>query len=524
MPTCRLNKLAYLLLSIAILLAIIVLASTAFVDIPPSISTYAVATAVSILPASLIAVVSLTLATASRELAKRNALVRKMDAIEGLAVVTDICSDKTGTLTVGKMVTKKAWIPCGPEGKADTKVGTVYEVENGSDPYYPRGAVRLLPQAEFEATKGPLPEPPAANPEDVEDSDDDWSENLVNPADMDDRLRELVLCSGLCNMATIHHDTKADTWQANGDATEVALQVFAHKLGHGKPALTRTRAHHAPDAARQPSLSRQASRVSAAQSILHNKHFELVIEHPFDSSVKRMSTAWSLVGQNGDAGKETLVFLKGAVERVLDRCGFVSMSDEHAPMSEQIKEEIIARMDEFAAEGLRVLCLSGRRVQISANEIKALPRDELEKDMCFLGLVGIYDPPRPQSRGAVLQAQEAGITVRMATGDHPATARAIAKAVAIIDDTAPPNAVITGQAFDAMSEDEIDAMPDLPLVIARCAPETKVRLIEALHRRKIYGMTRFCIMTGDGVNDSPALKRADCGVGESFMRVLVDIG
>lgn len=123
------------------------------------------------------------------------------------------------------------------------------------------------------------------------------------------------------------------------------------------------------------------------------------------------------------------------------------------------------------------------------------------------------DPPRPQSRGAVLQAREAGVTVRMVTGDHPATAAAIAKTVAIIDNTSSKSAVTTGQAFDALSEDEIDALPDLPLVIARCAPETKVRLIEALHRRKIYGMTRFCVMTGDGVNDAPALKRADCGIG-----------
>ncbi len=110
----------------------------------------------------------------------------------------------------------------------------------------------------------------------------------------------------------------------------------------------------------------------------------------------------------------------------------------------------------------------------------------------------------------------------MVTGDHPATAAAIAKTVAIIDNTSSKTAVTTGQAFDALSEDEIDALPELPLVIARCAPETKVRMIEALHRRKIYGMTRFCVMTGDGVNDSPALKRADCGIGELLARHHLD--
>lgn len=98
----------------------------------------------------------------------------------------------------------------------------------------------------------------------------------------------------------------------------------------------------------------------------------------------------------------------------------------------------------------------------------------------------------------MLEATQAGITTRMLTGDHPATASAIAKAVAILRDDHPKGAVMTGQQFDALSEQEIDALPELPVVIARCAPETKVRMVEALHRRKVWGMTRFAVMTGDG--------------------------
>jgi P-type Na+/K+ transporter len=233
---------------------------------------------------------------------------------------------------------------------------------------------------------------------DVEDNDA-WTDNVVNPSDMDSRLQELVLCAGLCNNATIHHDTKADTWQANGDATEIALQVFAHKLAHGRPNLTRNKKTH------------DLQRVTTKNSVDHIKqsdeHFELVVEHPFDSTIKRMSTAWRVVSANGESD-ECLVFLKGAIERVLDRCAFVSMADELVPVTDELKEDIIAKVDEvgvrerrdmvaptdmqtlqLAAEGLRVLGLSGKKVRKTADQVKATPRNDLEDIMCFLGLAGI---------------------------------------------------------------------------------------------------------------------------------------
>jgi magnesium-transporting ATPase (P-type) len=198
---------------------------------------------------------------------------------------------------------------------------------------------------------------------------------------MERRLRELVLCAGLCNMATIHHDSKADTWQANGDATEIALQVFAHKLAHGKPNLTRMK--------KTNELTRINSKNSAVRASLNDGHFELVIEHPFDSTIKRMSTAYHLVGSSTFPADVTYVFLKGAVERVLDSCAYVSLAEQQVPLTEDLKADIIARMDMLAAEGLRVLCLSGKKLEVSPEKVKALPRDELESDMCFLGLAGI---------------------------------------------------------------------------------------------------------------------------------------
>ncbi len=173
--------------------------------------------------------------------------------------------------------------------------------------------------------------------ENDDDDNDFWTENIVNPADMDPRLQEMVLCSALCNMATIHHDSESNTWQANGDATEIALQVFAHKLAHGKTNLTR--AHK-----KSNDLRRFNSHTSSVPHRFSEGHFELVIEHPFDSTIKRMSTAWKAGNADGPSD-ECFVFLKGAIERVLDRCSYVSMADEQVALTDELKDDILARVD-----------------------------------------------------------------------------------------------------------------------------------------------------------------------------------
>lgn len=499
----KLNKLAYTLLGMALVLAFIVVASTGFVTVPDSIATYAVATAVSLLPASLVAVVTMSLASASRDLANKNAVCRRMDAIEALSIVTDICSDKTGTITVGKMVLKKAWVPMKgvsiapgtdtpTSGKADTATGQAYEVESGSDPFYPRGVVKsIVPESPTDSSNETLPTP-------NNDSDDDiTSESVIQLDEIPGPLLDMVHCASLCNMATLHKG-ESDAWEANGDATEIALQVFANKMGHGKGHLTHAHRSHKTADAHIPKAKVEG-------------HYEILVEHPFDSNVKRMSTAYAHFPSPGAEADEILIHMKGAVERVLDRCSHIGIG-QIAKLEAANKEEIIAKMDELAGEGLRVLALSAKRVPTTEKDsIATVPRDDLENGFCFLGLVGIYDPPRPQSRGAVMECKAAGLIPHMLTGDHPATARAISLAVGILDNESPESAVMTGQQFDALSEDQIDALPELPLVIARCAPETKVRMVEAIHRRKAHGMWRKTIMTGDGVNDCPSLKRADIG-------------
>lgn len=177
--------------------------------------------------------------------------------------------------------------------------------------------------------------------------------------------------------------------------------------------------------------------------------------------------------------------MKGAVERVIEAC------PEYA--DDGRRRDILKNMEALAKQGLRVLAVGSRLTD-------SIPADraDVEQDINLLGLVGLYDPPRPESKGAVTECHIAGINVHMLTGDHPETARAIAMQVGIIPKDihkfAPDvitSMVMTAQSFDRMTDEQIDSLPVLPLVIARCAPNTKVRMIEALHRRNA-----FCAMTG----------------------------
>lgn len=202
-------------------------------------------------------------------------------------------------------------------------------------------------------------------------------------------------------------------------------------------------------------------------------------------------------------------------------CTHIISDDDTEALTEKIKNNILTNMEALAGKGLRVLALAQKinETLISPTEFQhsnSPKREEFECNLTFHGLIGIYDPPRPESQPSVRAFHGAGIVVHMLTGDHPQTARAIAQEVSILPsqdelrmlpaDVA-ASMMMTAHDFDALTDEQIDALPQLPLVVARCAPSTKVRMIEALHRRK-----RYVAMTGDGVNDSPSLKRADIGI------------
>ncbi|KAK3063922.1 hypothetical protein LTS18_011669 [Coniosporium uncinatum] len=399
------------------------------------------------------------MAAGTKRMVERHVIVRNLKSLEALGAVTDICSDKTGTLTQGKMVVRRAWIPA---------KGT-YSVGESNEPFNP--------------TEGDLdfdPKPPREiNFKEVEKEKRpavEYAELLEDNSYLEDYLN----VASLANLATVHQSN--GEWNARGDPTEIAMQVFASRFDWNRKRWTEG----------------------------DNASWKQVAEFPFDSDVKKMSVIF-----HDSRNDQNHVFTKGAVERVIQSCSHVRFSDSDEPVevTEDFRNEVLENMEALAALGLRVLALAGRAWDEPVDVVEDIKRSDVENDLTFRGLIGLYDPPRLESADSVRQCHEAGISVHMLTGDHPGTAQAIAKEVGILPNMKgvakdiADSMVMTASQFDKLSEDEIDKLPVLPLVVARCAPQTKVRMIEALHRRKC-----FAAMTGDGVNDSPSLKRADVGI------------
>ncbi|PGH27637.1 potassium/sodium efflux P-type ATPase, fungal-type [Polytolypa hystricis UAMH7299] len=434
----KLSKFALLLFALAILLAIIVFSASKW-DVDDEVLIYGICVAVAVIPESLIAVLTITVAVGTKAMARGNVIVRKLQSLEAVGGVTNICSDKTGTLTQGKMVARKAWIP---------GVGNL-TIHDTTSPFDPRsGYVELngLPIDPEHPEKLPL-------------------------------FKKFLQTIALCNLSSVYNpsdkasfdDSSAtdagDTWTAVGEPTEIALHVLAIRFNVGKLNLTQ------------------------------GGQRDLLAEFPFDSAIKRMTVVYQKRGT-----EYAEAFTKGATEALLP---LIAAEDFR-------KDQIRQAAERMAGEGLRVLCIAHKK--IPKGELgKLSSRNETENSLSFMGLVGLYDPPRLETPEAVRKCHMAGITVHMLTGDHIRTATAIAYEVGILGVMIPSaqssTVVMPADEFDRLSDDEIDAIEALPLVIARCSPTTKVRMVEAMHRRKA-----FCVMTGDGVNDSPALKHADVGI------------
>lgn len=457
----KLSKLAMLLFGVAVVCAIIVLGANKF-STRLEVIIYAVATGLSMIPASLVVVLTITMAAGTKSMVKRNVIVRNLKSLEALGGVTDICSDKTGTLTQGKMIARGAWIP---------GFGT-YTIENSTAPQDPTaGDVRFHPESpqKMDLKAGGDACGELISSERLEGHNTGGFQHFLNVA-------------SLANLAAVKQKDDG-VWEAHGDPTEIAIQVFAARFGMNRSHLVKG---------------------DSAQ-------WEDLVELPFDSDIKRMS-----VIMKHSTGNFALT--KGAVERVIQSCTtYLADGTEKAKdITEDFRNEVMQNMEALAGLGLRVLALASKTYFGEVEKGAEPNRASVESELVFRGLIGLYDPPRPESAVAVRQCHEAGIEVHMLTGDHLETAKAIATEVGIlpspdrmkrISADVAKSLVMTASEFDCLTDNQVDELPVLPLVVARCAPSTKVRMIEALHRRG-----RFCAMTGDGVNDSPSLKRADVGI------------
>jgi P-type Ca2+ transporter type 2C len=377
--------------------------------------------AVAVVPEGLPAVVTVTLALGTQRMVKRNALIRRLPAVETLGSVTTICSDKTGTLTQNKMVVQK--ICTG-----------LHALEVSGDGYAPIGEFNLSGNFQKDLTFAvqDLPE-----------------------------VQQLLMACVFCNDAILQQ--KNGEWIIIGDPTEGALLVLASK---GECDFSEWQ-HRMP-------------RVS---------------EVPFSSERKRMS-----VLVQGEQGGNVL-FCKGSPELTLECCTHIQIGDQMHPIADHQRQQVLDQNNELASRGLRVLGFAYRT-------FSDLPEEGLtardESNLIWVGLVGMLDAPRPEVREAVKRCREAGIRPVMITGDHQLTAKAIAEDLGI---AASGDRVLTGRELEHMSPQDLEQEVSQVSVYARVSPEHKLRIVQALQRQH-----HFVAMTGDGVNDAPALKQADIGI------------
>ena len=363
----------------------------------------AISLAISIIPEGLPATATIVMALGVQRMAKKNALIRKLPAVETLGSATVICSDKTGTLTLNKMTVTHIAV------NGDFENGTTTPVENAANQH------------------------PAV-------------------------YKELVYAAALCNDASLDPDRKGEII---GDPTEGALIYLAQAFGIDHEAL--------------------------------EDDYPRLFEQPFDSERKRMTTVHRI-------HEKWVSYTKGAVDEMLPLCTHILTSEGVRPITEADKENITKLCLSMSEGALRVLGFAMRTLM----ELPTDDDENVEFDMTFVGVTGMIDPPRKEVADSVRTCRQAGIRTIMITGDHKVTALAIAKELDIYREG---NTVISGEELDTMTDDELDDAVKTTTVFARVSPADKLRIIQSLKRTG-----EVAAMTGDGVNDSPALKAADIGV------------
>ncbi|NMW85189.1 calcium-translocating P-type ATPase, PMCA-type [Peptoniphilus sp. AGMB00490] len=376
----------------------------------------AISLAVAAVPEGLPAIVTIVLSIGMGKMAEKNAIVKKLLAVETLGTTTVICSDKTGTLTQNEMTVVKVFTD-----------ENVYDVSG----------------------TGYVPEGDVTKKEEVITIDDD------------ENLKILSSIAALTNDAKLK--VKDGEASITGDPTEGALLTFAEKAGNGLENLY--------------------------------KKFDRLEEIPFDSDRKMMTTFHDKIFD------EIASFTKGAPDVVLDRCSKILIGGKEVELDEKLKKEVLDKNSEFARSALRCLGYAYRKHKTLPSKLTS---EIVEKDMVFVGLTGMIDPSRPEVKDAIKECKSAGIRPIMITGDYLETGLAIAKDLGIAksDDEA-----IMGRELNEMSETELREIVKKKSVFTRVSPENKVQIVTALKENG-----HITAMTGDGVNDAPAIKKADIGI------------
>lgn len=393
--------------------------------------------AVAIVPEGLPAVITVTLALGTQRMVKRNALIRKLPAVETLGSVTTICSDKTGTLTQNKMVVQQVYT----SSNSLKVTGAGYE-----------------PTGQFLSLNGDR-------------------QTAVDVGEQPELLSLLLACT-VCNDAVLQQ--QQGQWSILGDPTEGALLTLAAKAGFEKD-----------------QWDSKLPRVAEFPFSSERKRMSVMVEHGATDGLPLQQ----VVQPDGLPQFSHLMFMKGSPELVLERCQMVQTGTSAVFLAEEQRSRILAQNDQLAMKGLRVLGLAMKPL----SEIPPEDTDELtERDLIWLGLVSMLDAPRPEVRDAVARCRTAGIRPVMITGDHQLTALAIAEDLGIVH---PGDRVLTGRDLERMTQHDLEQVVSDIGVYARVAPEHKLSIVQALQKKN-----QVVAMTGDGVNDAPALKQADIGI------------
>jgi Ca2+-transporting ATPase len=422
----ELDRVGKLLGLVVVVIAVVMIVTILVVEHVRGLSAFldvlilGIALAVAAVPEGLPAIVTAVLSIGVQRMARRNAIVRHLRAVETLGSASVIASDKTGTLTRNEMTVREVVTASGRVVVGGTGYAPIGDV-SGEKGGPPAGALRT----ELE--------------------------------------RAFTVADRANNAALQQRDGR---WLVQGDPTEGALIVAARKAG-----LEAARLEH---------------------------RFERVGEVPFSSERKMMST----VHTDAEAGGRILVFAKGAPDELLTRCTHELVGDAHCLLSAERRQEILAANDALAGRALRTLAVAFR-LPVEGTLTPGDDADRIERDLVFAGLIGMIDPPRAEAIDAVAQAKKAGIRPIMITGDHPKTAAVIARELGLTEN----GRAVTGAELQRMPPESLAAAVGTASVYARVAPEHKLRIVQALQR---HGAV--VAMTGDGVNDAPALKMADIGI------------